>query len=151
MNSAVEPVGSGLEERGTAVVEQHGPWVGAGAPPAGWRPPTLARPPSGLFPGGPARPSFREPYPVRAGALLAGLGSGLLWMTLFGAIGRDLLGYAWWTLIASLTAWAVSAVLSFFGDRGVAVGVALAAGLGWSVAAFAVAARWIGAGDWPMW
>jgi hypothetical protein len=56
--------------------------------------------------------------------VLAGLGAGLLWVVLFGAVGRDLVGYAWWTLFAAVSAWAVAVVLAWFGDRGVAVGVA---------------------------
>jgi hypothetical protein len=70
---------------------------------------------------------------------------------LFGAVGRDLVAYAWWTLLAAVSAWAVALVLAWIGDRGVAVGVAASAGLGWSIATGFVVARWIGTGDWPMW
>ena len=108
------------------------------------------RAPSGLFPGH-SRPTYREPHPVHAGPLLSGLGAGAVWIVLFGALGRDLASYAWWTLLAAVTAWAVAMVLSLIGDRGVAVGVALAAGLGMSIAMAFVGARWIDTYDWPLW
>jgi hypothetical protein len=107
--------------------------------------------PSGLFPGQQLRPVYREPHPIRSGALLAGLGAGVVWLALFAGLARDLAGYAWWTLVAAISAWAVAAVLAILGDRGVAVGVALASGFGLAVAAGFVAARWITTGDWPMW
>ena len=121
-----------------------------------WRSPYPAPPAappvrgSGLFPGH-SRPTYREPHPVTAGPLLAGLGSGALWVVLFGALGRDLASYAWWTLLAAVTAWLVALVLSLIGDRGVAVGVALASGLGLSIAMGFVGARWITSYDWPLW
>ena len=130
------------------MAEQHGPWPPAAAPP-GWLPPPQQ--PSGLFPGAPLRPRYREPYAIGTGPVLAGLGAGLLWLVLFGAVGRDLVAYAWWTLLAAVSAWAVALVLAWIGDRGVAVGVAASAGLGWSIATGFVVARWIGTGDWPMW
>lgn len=133
------------------MAEQHAPWPAAVTPPPGWLPPGQLRPPSGLFPGQPPRPRFREPYAIGVGQLFAGLGSGLIWMALFGALGVDLFSYAWWTVIAGVTAWIVSIVLGLLGDRGVAVGVAVTAGIGLSVAAAFVAARWISTNDWPMW
>ena len=138
------------------MAEQRGPWSTTGSPPPGftptdYRPPPPARPPSGLFPGGPVRPSYREPHPIGLGSLLAGLGAGLAWLALFGALGRDLSGYAWWTSIAAVVAGLVAVVLARVGDRGVAVGVAISAGIGWSVAVASVVARWIDTYDWPMW
>ncbi len=130
------------------MVEQRGSWPAAGPPSPGWAP---ARPPSGLFPGGPVRPTYREPHPIGAGGLLAGLGAGLLWLAFFALLAEDLPGYAWWTLIAAVAAWTASAVLAVVGDRGVAVGVAISAGLGWAVAAGFVAVRWATTNDWPMW
>jgi hypothetical protein len=109
------------------------------------------RPPSGLFPGLPSRPVYREPHPVRSGPLLAGLAAAVLWFALFGSLGRDLLTYAWWTIVAAITAWIVSAVLAVLGDRGVAVGVATASSLGLSIAAAFVTHRWITTEDWPLW
>lgn len=132
------------------MADLHGPWPDAATPPPGWLPPQ-SRAPGDPFAERSSRPHIREPYPVVTGALLAGLGAGLLWMVIFGSLGRDLPGYAWWTLVAALVAWATAGVLSFVGDRGVAVGVAISAGLGWSVAAAFVAAEWISTGDWPMW
>ncbi|HEX8347493.1 MAG TPA: hypothetical protein VF657_22580 [Actinoplanes sp.] len=133
-----------------AMADLHGQWPGAATPPPGWLPPH-SRPPVEPFVVQPERPRFREPYPIGAGPLLAGIGAGLLWVVIFGSLGGDLFGYAWWTMLAAVTAWIVSGVLAFLGDRGVAVGVAISAGLGWSVAAAFVASRWISTGDWPMW
>jgi hypothetical protein len=137
------------------MVERHGSWAAATPPPPGWLPPAAARPalptPSGLFPGQPPRPVYREPHPVNAAALLAGIGSTLLWFALFGSLARDLFSYAWWTIVAAITAWVAAAVLAFLGDRGVAVGIALTAGVGLSVGTLFVAGRWIATNDWPLW
>jgi hypothetical protein len=137
------------------MVERQGSWPGAESPPSGWVPPAPGPQPypypSGLFPGQPTRPVYREPHPIHAAPVLAGIGSTLLWLALFGGIGRDLVSYAWWTLIAAVTAWAVALVLTFLGDRGVATGVAATAGFGLSVATAFVAARWITTSNWPMW
>ena len=146
---AYETMGSGVigMDRG------NGSWPAA-SPQPGWLPAVGGRPPmpapSGLFPG-PPRPVYREPHRIAAAPVLAGIGSTLLWFALFGSVGRDLLSYAWWTVVAAVTAWVVATVLALLGDRGVAVGVALTAGLGLSVATFFVAARWISTNDWPMW
>ena len=107
--------------------------------------------PSGLFPGQPPRPEYREPHPVHAPPLLAGFGAAVLWFALFGGLGRDLVAYAWWTIVAAVTAWIGAAVLSQRGDRGAAVGVALASGFGLSIAMALVGARWISTYDWPLW
>jgi hypothetical protein len=107
--------------------------------------------PSGLFPSGPPRPTFREPCPVRGAAVAAGLGAGALWMLVFGLLAGGLRAYAWWTVLAAAVAWLVSLGLARYGDRGVAVGVAISTGLAISVAAVAVATRWADSGDWPMW
>jgi hypothetical protein len=147
------------------MVEPQGSWPGATSPP-GW-PPVAQQPrppagwvpaasgpspsPSGLFPGQPLRPVYREPHPIATAPVLAGIGSTLLWLALFGSIGRDLVSYAWWTLVATVTAWVVALVLTFLGDRGVATGVAVTAGFGLSVAVTFVTIRWITTENWPMW
>jgi hypothetical protein len=131
------------------VVQQQGSWPAA-PPPPGWLPPNGARPPSGLFPG-PSRPVYREAHRIGAGSLLAGIGGTALWFVLFGTIGRDLATYAWWTIVAAVMAWAVALVLAVLGDRGVAVGVALTAAFGLSVAIFFVAVRWMATSNWPLW
>lgn len=113
-------------------------------------PPPPMRAPSGLFPG-PSRPTYREPHPIGAGPLLAGLGAGAAWLTLFGSLAADLTGYAWWTVLAAVSAWAVALVLTTIGDRSVAVGVALAGGLGLSIAMAFVGIHWITTQDWPLW
>jgi hypothetical protein len=135
------PAGYGTPQRG------FGPGFGAVPEQPGE---AQMRPPSGLFPGQPPRPVYREPHPVRSGPLLAGLASAILWFVLFGTLGRDLASYAWWTIVAGITAWAVSVVLAVFGDRGVAVGIALASGFGLSIAMGVVTERWITTDNWPL-
>jgi hypothetical protein len=83
--------------------------------------------------------------------VLSGFGAALLWFALFGGLAHDLATYAWWTIVASITAWAMAIVLTLLGDRGVAVGIALASGLGLSIAAAFVGTRWIDTYDWPLW
>jgi hypothetical protein len=128
------------------VAERNDPWPAPAYPP----PPAGGRAPSGLFPG-PTRPVFREPHPVNAPGVMAGLGSTLLWFGLFGGLADGLAAYAWWTIVAAITAWIVALVLVRLGDRGVAVGVALASGVGLSIALAFVANEWIATYDWPLW
>ncbi|AGZ46634.1 hypothetical protein AFR_41900 [Actinoplanes friuliensis DSM 7358] len=132
------------------MAEQHGSWPGTAQPPAGWLP-GRSQLPAGLPPGPPPRPVYREPNPITVAPLLSGLGATLVWFALFGAIGRDLLTYAWWTVAAAISAWIVATVLAVLGDRGVATGVALASGIGLSIATGFVAVRWITTSDWPLW
>jgi hypothetical protein len=78
------------------------------------------------------RPRLREPYPVRAGAVLVGGLTGGLWMLAFGLLATTLAGYLWWSLASGLVAWAVAALLARYGDRGVAVGLAAVTGMSWT-------------------
>lgn len=133
------------------MAEQRGPWPGAGMPPPGWRVPPFAHNPSGLFPSGPRRPRYREPYPVRIGPLLSGIGGGAAWLLLFGILGGDLRGYLWYTFFAGAVAWLVAVLLTRLGDRAVAAGIALSTAVGWAVAATSAAISWAFTGDWPMW
>jgi hypothetical protein len=105
---------------------------------------------SGLFPSGPSRPIFREPFPARGGAVTLGMLGGGLWMMLFGLLASDAGGYAWITIIAGVVAWLVALLLARTGDRGAAVGVAMSAAVGLSIAMIMVAVRWAG-GDWLLW
>ncbi|HET8681336.1 MAG TPA: hypothetical protein VFM54_05620 [Micromonosporaceae bacterium] len=107
--------------------------------------------PSGLFPSRPPRPTYREPHPVRAVAVAAGLAAGALWMLLFGLLATSVRGYGWWTFAAGATACAVALGLVRSGDRGVAAGVAIAAGIGWAVAGAVLTAAWAARADWPLW
>jgi hypothetical protein len=118
-------------------------------PPSSWAGGAV-REPGGLFPAGPPRPIYREPGPVRAGALAAGAGSAALWMLLFGLLATTARGYAWLSFGAGAAAWASALVLSRFGDRGVAVGVALSSGVGVAIAGIVVTVRWAG-GHWLLW
>jgi hypothetical protein len=120
---------------------------GWGSTPPGWQAAPPLPPPHAL----PPRPVYREPHPIATGPVLAGLGAGALWFVLFGALAQSLAAYAWWTVAAAVSAWIVAVFLSVFGDRGVAVGVALASGVGLAVAAGFVAADWIATGNWPLW
>ena len=121
-----------------------------GAQQPGHPPVPYTRPPSGLFPG-PTRPIYREPHPVSAAPVMAGLGATALWFGLFGGLAHDFAGYAWWTLTAGLSAWAVALVLARLGDRGAAVGIAIAGGIGLSITVGLVATRWIVDWNWPLW
>ena len=75
-----------------------------------------------------SRPVLREPHPVRAGAVLCGGVGAAVWLLAFGLQSVTLRGYLWWTLVAGLTAWLAAYLLAITGDRGVATGVAAAAG-----------------------
>ncbi|WP_229400780.1 hypothetical protein [Micromonospora okii] len=111
-----------------------------------------ARTPSGLFPSGPpSRPTWREPHPVTGAGVAAGGAAAAAWLVLFGLLGRDVPTYAWWTVLAGGVAWLAALALVRFGDRGVATGVAIVTGGGWSIAAAVVAVRWATGGDWPLW
>lgn len=126
-------------------------WSPAGRPAnPGWPAATLPRSPSGLFPSGPPRPTYREPHPVRGAAVAIGAGAGALWMLLFGLVASSVRGYAWWTISAGIAAWLAALVLARFGDRGVAVGVAASAGLGAAIAGSVVFAQFVG-GHWVLW
>lgn len=107
--------------------------------------------PSGLFPSGPPRRTYREAHPVRLAAVLAGVAAGTGWILLFGALGGGPHAHAWWTVGASCVAWVVALVLARYGDRGVAVGVALAGGAGWTAVVGLVALYWMATGDFPLW
>ena len=108
------------------------------------------RTPSGLFPSGPPRPTYREPHPVRGGAVAAGFGVGARWMLLFGVLGTSIASYGWWTILAGAVAWGVALLLARLGDRGVAVGVAIATGVAWAVAVLVIEVTWAVRG-WPLW
>jgi hypothetical protein len=97
-----------------------------------------------------ARPIYREVLPARPGSVLVGAAAATVWMMLFGFLAHSARAYAWWTIVAGLVAWAVSAVLVRAGDRGVAAGVALASGVGVAIAMSVVLVRWTG-GHWLLW
>ena len=109
-----------------------------------------SRTPSGLFPAGPPRPTYREPHPVRVGPTLAGAGVAAAWLLLVGLLATSARGYVWLTLVASVAAWLGALALARYGDRGVAAGVALSTALGLSIAGVLVIERWATTG-WPLW
>lgn len=105
----------------------------------------------GFYAGLPPRPVYREPHPIGTGAVLSGLAAGAVWLLLFGSLGHDLPSYAWWTVLATGTAWLAALVLTLIGDRGVALGLACSSGVGLSVAMIFVALRWIDTLNFPLW
>ncbi len=129
--------------------------------PPGMRPPAVAathtwpgpgsgRLPSGLFPSGPPRPTYREPHPATLGAVAVGGAAGTLWMALIGLLATTARQYVWWTIVAGLIAWVSALALARWGLRGVAAGVALTSGLAVSIAGVIVTLHWIG-GYWLLW
>jgi hypothetical protein len=115
-----------------------------------WPGPGTARLPSGLFPSGPPRPTYREPHPARLGAVAVGGAAGTLWMALFGLLAGTARAYAWWTVAAGVVAWLSALALARYGLRGVAVGIALTSGLAIALAGVIVMEHWIG-GHWVLW
>jgi hypothetical protein len=109
-----------------------------------------SRAPSGLFPAGSSRPTYREPHPVRVGAVLAGAGVTAAWLLIFGLLSSSTRGYVWLTLLAVAIAVLVALALVFAGDRGVATGIAIMAGLGLAIVWVVVVVRWATTG-WPLW
>jgi hypothetical protein len=106
--------------------------------------------PSGLFPAGFRRSSWREPHPVRVRAVLGGAGATLAWLLLFGLLATSVRAYVWLTLGAGLVAWLIALWLGRAGDRGAATGVALVTAVGVGVAVVVLVIRWISSG-WPLW
>ncbi|MBB2945632.1 hypothetical protein FB565_005390 [Actinoplanes lutulentus] len=129
------------------MADRQGLWS-TSAPPPGYMPSPLDH--RQLSPS-PARPVYREPHPVKAGPVLSGLSAAAVWLILFGSLGRGLASYAWWTIAAAVSAWLVALLLAVVGDRGAAVGVAVASGLGLSIAMTFVGLRWADTYDWPLW
>lgn len=121
-----------------------GPGRGGGAPRSGLVP-------SGLFPVGPPRPTYREPHPARPTATLVGFAAGAGWLALFPPLGADLAGSLRWLLAAVGLAGLAAGLLARYGDRGVAAGVGAAAGVTGSVTTGLVWLTWGVTGDWPLW
>jgi hypothetical protein len=96
------------------------------------------------------RPTYREPLPVRSGRVWAGAGAAALWMLLFGLQASTIRAYAWITIAAAVVALGAAGILAKFGDRGVAVGVAISSGIGLSVAGLFGAFQAF-SGHWILW
>ena len=71
-------------------------------------------------------------------------------MLLFAVLASTARGYAWASIVAAVLAWLVGGVLMRYGDRGVATGVALAAGTGLSIAGIVVVVH-LAQGHWLLW
>ncbi len=108
------------------------------------------REPSGLFPSGPPRPTWREPHPARVAAGVAGAAVAGLWLLLIGLLGTSVAAYVWLSIVASIAAWLTALALARAGDRGVAAGVAVATGVGLAIAMAVTLEQWITVG-WPLW
>lgn len=96
------------------------------------------------------RSTLREPNPVRAGAVLCGALAGAAWLLTFALLSVTLRGYLSWTLLGGGLCWLAALMLSKGGDRGVAVGLAAATGVAWTVATLSVLAEWARLGAWPV-
>jgi len=106
--------------------------------------------PSGLFPSGPRRPTFREPHPVRIPAVIVGGAMALAFQFLLASFADTPRELFWRCLAGVAVAAAVSLLLLRYGDRGAAAGVGLVASFGGCVAAILVMVRWLTIG-WPLW
>ena len=93
---------------------------------------------------------YREPLPVRGGRVATGAASAAGWMLLFGLQAGTARAYVWLTIIAGIMACGTAMVLVRFGDRGVAVGVAMSSGVAVAIAGLLAAFRLVG-GDWLLW
>jgi hypothetical protein len=118
--------------------------------PPPWNGGSALRWPGGLIPAGPPRPIYREPLPARFGPIMAGAGVAGLWLLLFGLLATTARGYAWLTFGSGAVAWLAALVLARFGDRGVAIGVAISAAVGVAIAGIVVTAAW-SQGHWLLW
>jgi hypothetical protein len=84
------------------------------------------------------------------GGVFAGVGVTAVWLLLFSLMATTARGLVWLLVGAAGAAWLAALVLVRFGDRGVAVGVALGAGAGVTIAGILVLARWVTSG-WFLW
>jgi hypothetical protein len=98
----------------------------------------------------PARPKYREPYPIRAAAVWAGIGVTSVWFLFFALLAWSVRTYAWSTFAAGAVAGLAAAVLNRYGDRGVALGIAVTSAVGVGIAGMLVGVRYL-AGDWILW
>lgn len=83
--------------------------------------------------------------------MCTGFSAGLAWLGLFTLLGTGPAGHLWWLVASGVVAWVAALGLAYRGDRGAAVGVAAATGLGWAGGGALVALYWGVTGDWPLW
>jgi hypothetical protein len=151
------PVGPSQPGPQASYRQPYGGAYGGPAPTGGyrWDPPVAPpRPlpspaPSGLFPTR-TRPTYREAYPASGWAIAIGVLAGTVWMALLGVLASSGRAYVWWTVAAGVLGGLVAAALARLGDRGVAVGVALACAIGVAISFIVVTVRWVN-GDWLLW
>jgi hypothetical protein len=92
----------------------------------------------------------REPHPVRSGAVWGGAGVTAIWFIMVAFLAMSVRGYVWLTFLAGAVGWLCALGLARYGDRGAAVGIAIATSLGVSVAVMVMIVRWVTTG-WPLW
>jgi hypothetical protein len=97
-----------------------------------------------------SRPTYREPHPIRPGPVWAGIGGASVWFLFFALLATNARSYTWSTIVAGVTAGLAAAVLNRYGDRGVALGIAVTSAFGVSIAGLLVGVRYLG-GDWILW
>lgn len=98
----------------------------------------------------PIRPTYREPFPIRSAAVWAGIGTTSVWFMFFALLAWSVRSYAWLTIVAGVTAGLAAAILNRYGDRGVAVGIAVTSAVGVGIAGALVGVRYL-VGDWILW
>lgn len=82
--------------------------------------------------------------------VIAGSGVAVLWFVVTVLLGVDLASRMWVVLVASLLAWGSALVLSYYGDRGAAAGVAAVSGAALAVVGFVVQWNLLN-GTWILW
>ncbi len=96
------------------------------------------------------RPYFRETHAIRLPAVAVGAAGGSIWYVLFGLLWGSAAGYSWLTILAGVVAVVVALTLCVRGDRGAAVGIALASAFSVSATGLVVIVHWLH-GNWLLW
>jgi hypothetical protein len=82
--------------------------------------------------------------------VLAGVGVAAAWLLLFGLLASSARSLVWLLALAAACAWLAALTLVRFGDRGVAVGVALGGCMGLTIAGTLAVIGWATTG-WFLW
>ncbi|MBA3490217.1 MAG: hypothetical protein H0T78_11900 [Longispora sp.] len=83
-------------------------------------------------------------------AVAVGAAGGSIWYVLFGLLWGSAAGYSWLTILAGVVAVVVALTLCVRGDRGAAVGIALASAFSVSATGLVVIVHWLH-GNWLLW
>lgn len=98
----------------------------------------------------PQRPTYREPHRAKPISILGGAGVAILWFVVTALLGVNLMSTMWVMLIAGFIAVGGSVVLSRYGDRGAAAGIAAVTGAAFAVVGVVVEWHALG-GSWILW